>query len=81
MNTRRVFVQFVFFALILICVECQLTFSPGWGKRSIASTSGSSRDYFDAQTGNCKTSSEMLVQIFRFMENKAQLYLNCNNKE
>ncbi|KAI9575224.1 adipokinetic hormone-like [Glossina fuscipes] len=81
MNTIRVFVQFAFFVLILVCVECQLTFSPDWGKRSIAFTSGSSKDYFESQTGNCKSSNEMLVQIFRFMENKAQSYLNCKNKE
>uniref|UniRef100_A0A1A9WPU8 Uncharacterized protein n=1 Tax=Glossina brevipalpis TaxID=37001 RepID=A0A1A9WPU8_9MUSC len=81
MTTTRVLVQFVFFAFILICVECQLTFSPDWGKRSVAAISGSSKTFFDIQSNNCKTSHEMLIEVFKYIENKAQLYLDCWNKE
>ncbi|XP_073840474.1 adipokinetic hormone [Musca autumnalis] len=60
------------------CVQCQLTFSPDWGKRS-GSLSGSS--FFDNQPGNCKTPNEMLLDIFKFVQNQAQLFLDCKHRE
>uniref|UniRef100_A0A1A9X5R1 Adipokinetic hormone 1 n=1 Tax=Glossina brevipalpis TaxID=37001 RepID=A0A1A9X5R1_9MUSC len=73
MYTIRTIIAIAFFALILSCVECQLTFSPGWGKRSGVA--------YDAQSGNCKTSNEMLMEIFRFVQNEAQLFLDCKHRE
>uniref|UniRef100_A0A1A9URT0 Uncharacterized protein n=2 Tax=Glossina TaxID=44049 RepID=A0A1A9URT0_GLOAU len=73
MHTIRAIVAIAFFALILTCVECQLTFSPDWGKRS--------GNAFDTQPGNCKTSNDMLMEIFRFVQNEAQLFLDCKHRE
>ncbi|XP_030380311.1 adipokinetic hormone [Scaptodrosophila lebanonensis] len=71
---------------LLACVECQLTFSPDWGKRSVgvggggsAGVAGSSA--FFEQQGNCKTSNEMLLEIFRFVQSQAQLFLDCKHRE
>ncbi|XP_013106170.1 adipokinetic hormone [Stomoxys calcitrans] len=64
--------------LIATCVQCQLTFSPDWGKRSGGSMSG---PLFETQPGNCKTASEMLLEIFKFVQNQAQIFLDCKHRE
>ncbi|KAH8303654.1 hypothetical protein KR018_009653 [Drosophila ironensis] len=67
--------------LLLACVECQLTFSPDWGKRSVGGAGGSSGSFFEPSQGNCKTSNEMLLEIFRFVQSQAQLFLDCKHRE
>ncbi|XP_061388802.1 adipokinetic hormone [Musca vetustissima] len=63
--------------LAATCVQCQLTFSPDWGKRS----GPLSASFFDNQPGNCKTPNEMLLDIFKFVQNQAQLFLDCKHRE
>ncbi|XP_023165811.1 adipokinetic hormone [Drosophila hydei] len=65
---------------LLACVECQLTFSPDWGKRSVGGAGGAG-GFFEPQQGNCKTSNEMLLEIFRFVQSQAQLFLDCKHRE
>ncbi|EDV40528.1 uncharacterized protein Dana_GF10555 [Drosophila ananassae] len=67
--------------LLLACVQCQLTFSPDWGKRSVGGASGGSGSFFEPSQGNCKTSNEMLLEIFRFVQSQAQLFLDCKHRE
>ncbi|KAH8259586.1 hypothetical protein KR026_007030 [Drosophila bipectinata] len=67
--------------LLLACVQCQLTFSPDWGKRSVGGASGGSGSFFESSQGNCKTSNEMLLEIFRFVQSQAQLFLDCKHRE
>ncbi|XP_037813325.1 adipokinetic hormone [Lucilia sericata] len=82
MNSISIIVPTIFVLLVLACVECQLTFSPDWGKRSVGGGSGSNTGaFFDSQPGNCKTSNEMLLEIFRFVQNEAQLFLDCKHRE
>ncbi|XP_075160675.1 adipokinetic hormone [Haematobia irritans] len=64
--------------LIATCVQCQLTFSPDWGKRSGGSMGG---PLFETQPGNCKTPSEMLLDIFKFVQSQAQIFLDCKHRE
>ncbi|EDV95834.1 adipokinetic hormone [Drosophila grimshawi] len=72
---------------LLACVECQLTFSPNWGKRSVDGGAGGvgggsgAGGFFESQQGNCKTSNEMLLEIFRFVQSQAQLFLDCKHRE
>ncbi|XP_016966107.1 adipokinetic hormone [Drosophila biarmipes] len=65
--------------LMLACVQGQLTFSPDWGKRSVGGAGPGS--FFEPQQGNCKTSNEMLLEIFRFVQAQAQLFLDCKHRE
>ncbi|XP_016943637.1 adipokinetic hormone [Drosophila suzukii] len=65
--------------LLLACVQGQLTFSPDWGKRSVGGAVPGS--FFEPQQGNCKTSNEMLLEIFRFVQAQAQLFLDCKHRE
>ncbi|XP_067613663.1 adipokinetic hormone [Eurosta solidaginis] len=70
--------------LVLAVANCQLTFSPDWGKRSGGSGSvgGGTAGFFDTPpSGNCKTSNEMLLEIFRFVQAEAQLFLDCKHRE
>ncbi|KAH8379727.1 hypothetical protein KR009_006816 [Drosophila setifemur] len=67
--------------LLLACVQCQLTFSPDWGKRSVGGAGGNSGSFFEPPQGNCKTSNEMLLEIFRFVQSQAQLFLDCKHRE
>ncbi|XP_036336925.1 adipokinetic hormone-like [Rhagoletis pomonella] len=71
--------------LVLAVAHCQLTFSPDWGKRSVVgsgSVGSGAAGFFDAQpSGNCKTSNEMLLEIFRFVQAEAQLFLDCKHRE
>ncbi|EDW68651.1 adipokinetic hormone [Drosophila virilis] len=69
---------------LLACVQCQLTFSPDWGKRSVGGGAGGggAGGFFEPQQqGNCKTSNEMLLEIFRFVQSQAQLFLDCKHRE
>ncbi|KAH8395320.1 hypothetical protein KR222_009409 [Zaprionus bogoriensis] len=61
----------------------QLTFSPDWGKRSGGVSGGvnGAGGFFEPQQGNCKTSNEMLLEIFRFVQSQAQLFLDCKHRE
>lgn len=55
-----------------VTIYLQLTSSPDWGKRSVGgSVGGGTAGFFDTQSsGNCKTSNEMLLEIFRFVQVK-----------
>ena len=68
MSSISILVPSILVLLLLACVECQLTFSPDWGKRSIGATGPNNGAFFDSQSGNCKTSNEMLLEIFRFVQ-------------
>ncbi|TMW51522.1 hypothetical protein DOY81_003427, partial [Sarcophaga bullata] len=81
MNSFSILVPSILVLLLLACVECQLTFSPDWGKRSIGTSGANNGAFFDSQSGNCKTSNEMLLEIFRFVQNEAQLFLDCKHRE
>ncbi|KAM7355530.1 adipokinetic hormone [Cochliomyia hominivorax] len=81
MNSISILVPTIILLLVLACVECQLTFSPDWGKRSVGASGSNTGAFFDPQTGNCKTSNEMLLEIFRFVQNEAQLFLDCKHRE
>lgn len=77
MNPVRFLVPSLLVLLLLVCVECQLTFSPDWGKRSSVGASGSNNGaFFDSSPGNCKTSNEMLLEIFRFVQVRYQNTIN-----
>ncbi|XP_017071536.1 adipokinetic hormone [Drosophila eugracilis] len=65
--------------LLLACVQCQLTFSPDWGKRSVGGAGPGS--FFEPQQGSCKPSNEMLLEIFRYVQSQAQLFLDCKHRE
>ncbi|XP_039485086.1 adipokinetic hormone [Drosophila santomea] len=65
--------------LLLACVQCQLTFSPDWGKRSVGGTGSGS--FYEPPPANCKTSNEMLLEIFRFVQSQAQLFVDCRHRE
>ncbi|ALC44035.1 Akh [Drosophila busckii] len=65
---------------LLACVECQLTFSPDWGKRSVGGANGVAGGVF-FESGNCKTSNEMLLEIFRYVQSQSQLFLDCKHRE
>ncbi|KAH8398263.1 hypothetical protein KR215_002083 [Drosophila sulfurigaster] len=80
MNPKSEILIAVVLVFLLACVECQLTFSPDWGKRSVGGASGSG-SFFEPQQGNCKTSNEMLLEIFRFVQSQAQLFLDCKHRE
>ncbi|XP_034481910.1 adipokinetic hormone [Drosophila innubila] len=82
MNPKREVLIATVLVFLLACVECQLTFSPDWGKRSVggAGVTGAS-SFFESQQGNCKTSNEMLLEIFRFVQSQAQLFLDCKHRE
>ncbi|XP_011184633.1 adipokinetic hormone [Zeugodacus cucurbitae] len=83
MNSTRTQLFAAMVLLFLAVVNCQLTFSPDWGKRSVGgSVGGGAAGFFDAQpSGNCKTSNEMLLEIFRFVQAEAQLFLDCKHRE
>ncbi|XP_053955769.1 adipokinetic hormone [Anastrepha obliqua] len=85
MISTRTQVFVAMFLLVLAVANCQLTFSPDWGKRSVGSSSSvgsGTAGFFDAQpSGNCKTSNEMLLEIFRFVQAQAQLFLDCKHRE
>ncbi|EDW34742.1 GL12828 [Drosophila persimilis] len=83
MNTKsEVIIIAAVLCFLLACVEGQLTFSPDWGKRSVGGAGGgSSGVFFEPQQGNCKTSNEMLLEIFRFVQSQAQLFLDCKHRE
>ncbi|KAI8039333.1 hypothetical protein M5D96_008056 [Drosophila gunungcola] len=61
------------------CLIQNLTFSPDWGKRSAGGAGPGS--FFESQQGNCKTSNEMLLEIFRFVQSQAQLFLDCKHRD
>uniref|UniRef100_T1H5C7 Adipokinetic hormone 1 n=1 Tax=Megaselia scalaris TaxID=36166 RepID=T1H5C7_MEGSC len=52
----------------------QLTFTSSWGKRGNA--------LFDQQQDPvpCKTPTEILVEIFRFVQNEGQRFIECGPK-
>ncbi|XP_014099190.2 adipokinetic hormone [Bactrocera oleae] len=83
MNSTRTQLFAAMLLLFLAVVNCQLTFSPDWGKRSVGgSVGGGTASFFDTQSsGNCKTSNEMLLEIFRFVQAEAQLFLDCKHRE
>ncbi|XP_055846718.1 adipokinetic hormone [Episyrphus balteatus] len=73
-SIRSVLISAVILVVIAMC-NCQLTFSPGWGKRS------SSAGIFEPHPGNCHNANEMLMDIFKFVQNEAQMYLDCNQQK
>ncbi|KAL7731984.1 hypothetical protein ACLKA6_015748 [Drosophila palustris] len=82
MNPKREVLIATVLVLLLACVECQLTFSPDWGKRSgVTGVTGAGSFFEPPQQGNCKTSNEMLLEIFRFVQSQAQLFLDCKHRE
>ncbi|KAH8376405.1 adipokinetic hormone [Drosophila serrata] len=83
MNPKsQVLVAAVLVLMLLACVECQLTFSPDWGKRSVGGANGgSTASFFEPVHGNCRTSNEMLLEIFHFVQSQAQLFLDCKHRE
>ncbi|CAD7004324.1 adipokinetic hormone [Ceratitis capitata] len=86
MNSTRtqLYAAAAFFLVLLTVANCQLTFSPDWGKRSVGGSvvGGGGSGFFDTQpSGNCKTSNEMLLEIFRFVQAEAQLFLDCKHRE
>ncbi|EDW79204.1 uncharacterized protein Dwil_GK12849 [Drosophila willistoni] len=82
MNTKsQVIIGAVLVVLLAASVECQLTFSPDWGKRSVGGSNSGAGAFFEPSQGNCKTSNEMLLEIFRFVQSQAQLFLDCKHRE
>ncbi|XP_025834751.1 hypertrehalosaemic prohormone-like [Agrilus planipennis] len=69
---RRLMVLFLILSTIIAMSFAQLNFSTGWGKRaSNASPNGGSNE-------NCKTSVEVLMLIYKLIQNEAQRVFECN---
>ncbi|XP_037932641.1 adipokinetic hormone [Teleopsis dalmanni] len=86
MSSMRKLLVAVAIFMLLACVKSQLTFSPNWGKRTVGVAgsgggNGGASSFFEPQSGNCKTSNEMLLEIFRFVQSQAQLFLDCKHGE
>ncbi|XP_059216809.1 adipokinetic hormone-like [Stomoxys calcitrans] len=75
-SLRAVVLQSALLGLLLIatCVQCQLTFSPDWGKRSGESMNGAR---FKTQIGNCKRASDILLEIFKFVQHQSEMFTDC----
>ncbi|CAD7083362.1 unnamed protein product [Hermetia illucens] len=79
MASPRLILLAVLFVACLLSCSAQLTFTPGWGKRSTNNMFGNSAGMNNRALG-CKSSTESLLAIFHFIEAEAQKFLDCNQK-
>lgn len=77
MMSTKFIISIAILAIVLTFVAGQLTFSPGWGngKRSI-----SLYDQGHESDVRCKFAKEILLDIFKFIQNQGQMFAECNPK-
>ncbi|XP_055382688.1 adipokinetic hormone [Condylostylus longicornis] len=66
---------FILVITLFLQCNCQLTFTPVWGKRNNGAIYGTG-----VQNENCKSSTEILLDIFRLIQTESQKFLDCNPK-
>ncbi|XP_055695297.1 adipokinetic hormone [Lutzomyia longipalpis] len=64
----------------LVCVNAQLTFTPGWGKRSDPSLHGGPGAIASESRMPVENMDSLVLLIYRMIQNEAQKLVDCNQK-
>lgn len=74
-SVKFIFAVICVTATFALCAS-QLTFTSSWGKR------GNGNALFEQQQDPtpCKTPTEILIEIFRYVQNQGQRFVECGPK-
>uniref|UniRef100_A0A1L8DQ52 Putative adipokinetic hormone n=1 Tax=Nyssomyia neivai TaxID=330878 RepID=A0A1L8DQ52_9DIPT len=76
--------KFIVLAVLLICaivyVNAQLTFTPGWGKRSEPTLHGGQGGVSSESRMPVENMDSLVLLIYRMIQNEAQKLVDCNQK-
>ncbi|XP_055698900.1 hypertrehalosaemic prohormone [Phlebotomus papatasi] len=76
----RILILAVLLTSVLMCVNAQLTFTPGWGKRSDPSVHSSPGAMASESRLPVDNMDSLVLLIYRMIQNEAQKLVDCNQK-
>ncbi|XP_059608470.1 hypertrehalosaemic prohormone [Phlebotomus argentipes] len=76
----RLLILTVFLVSALLCIHAQLTFTPGWGKRSDSALRSSQGALTGENRVNVENLDSLVLLIYRMIQNEAQKLVDCNEK-